>query len=530
MNQWSVRKQLWLLASVSLLVLSSIEIYNSIVVRQLSDRLADIGGTQLPAVRSMTLADMMHDGLRAVVFRSILAAQSKDMTELEAAENEYKEFSENIIQYLSDIEKLGASDEAKTQTATALIEVKAYVQAGRNVLDLTQKGRAEEAIKLLPEYQKAFQNLESKLEVLGESIEREAEKSVAESEAASRRARTMGILLAIFGSALSLALSYLINRSVASRLAEVSGVLNAGANQVGLAVTELSAASSSLSTASTQQSAALEQTAAAVHEISSMVRRSTQLADEANQSTQKSRVTAQEGEQIISEMLEAVRTINEKADLLSVQTSESNARLASIVKAINEVAEKTKVINEIVFQTKLLSFNASVEAARAGEHGKGFAVVAEEVGNLAEMSGAAAKEINALLEQNQMSVRLIIDETKGKVEGSLNATKEAVRTGDSIAQRCGQVFQELAESAVQVSEMVSSISQASNESSKGVDEISDSLSELNSTVQKNARASADCADASKKLETQVLRLSESAQALSLLATGSGSTPTEVARP
>jgi len=40
-------------------------------------------------------------------------------------------------------------------------------------------------------------------------------------------------------------------------------------------------------------------------------------------------------------------------------------------------------MNDIVFQTKLLSFNASVEAARAGIHGKGFAVVADEVGNLA---------------------------------------------------------------------------------------------------------------------------------------------------
>ncbi|MBC7465119.1 MAG: hypothetical protein H7256_03945 [Bdellovibrio sp.] len=50
---------------------------------------------------------------------------------------------------------------------------------------------------------------------------------------------------------------------------------------------------------------------------------------------------------------------------------------------MEEIGNKTKVINDIVFQTKLLSFNASVEAARAGEHGKGFAVVAEEVGKLA---------------------------------------------------------------------------------------------------------------------------------------------------
>jgi methyl-accepting chemotaxis protein len=54
--------------------------------------------------------------------------------------------------------------------------------------------------------------------------------------------------------------------------------------------------------------------------------------------------------------------------------------IAGISKVIATIEERTKVINDIVFQTKLLSFNASVEAARAGEHGKGFAVVAEEVG------------------------------------------------------------------------------------------------------------------------------------------------------
>ena len=67
---------------------------------------------------------------------------------------------------------------------------------------------------------------------------------------------------------------------------------------------------------------------------------------------------------------------------------------------IKSIEEKTKVINDIVFQTKLLSFNASVEAARAGEQGKGFAVVAEEVGNLATMSGTSAEEISKLLESS----------------------------------------------------------------------------------------------------------------------------------
>ena len=70
---------------------------------------------------------------------------------------------------------------------------------------------------------------------------------------------------------------------------------------------------------------------------------------------------------------------------------------------IQEIEDKTKAIDEIVFQTKLLSFNASVEAERAGEHGRGFSVVAQEVGNLAQLSGKSAAEINEILKRKYKS-------------------------------------------------------------------------------------------------------------------------------
>jgi methyl-accepting chemotaxis protein len=45
----------------------------------------------------------------------------------------------------------------------------------------------------------------------------------------------------------------------------------------------------------------------------------------------------------------------------------SNSHFSDIAQAVSEISAKTKIIDDIVFQTKLLSFNASVEAARAGK-------------------------------------------------------------------------------------------------------------------------------------------------------------------
>jgi methyl-accepting chemotaxis protein len=193
--------------------------------------------------------------------------------------------------------------------------------------------------------------------------------------------------------------------------------------------------------------------------------------------------------------------------------TKSNAQTAEIVDVITEIGNKTKVINDIVFQTKLLSFNASVEAARAGDHGKGFAVVAEEVGNLAQMSGNAAREISGMLEGSVQKVNGIVQETKTNVEKLLTVSKDRVESGTRVAQDCGKILAEIVENVDSVTKMVTAISTACEEQSKGIQEITNAMGQLDQVTQENASASEEASSSAEELSAQAESMNEVVQVL-----------------
>ncbi len=188
---------------------------------RLNKMLVNLGRTQLPAVRFMTLSDMMHDGLRAVVLRGMVALDSHDEESLKEVKEEYSEFSKNIVQNLDEIMKIDVSAEVKADITGAMPEVNAYVKSGGEVLDFVYQGKSKEALARLPEYQKTFKALEEKFEKLGDKIEEQAKLSVTESESAAERAKKIGLFIAGLGVALMVLLSALMNRSLSSSLESV---------------------------------------------------------------------------------------------------------------------------------------------------------------------------------------------------------------------------------------------------------------------------------------------------------------------
>lgn len=316
----------------------------------------------------------------------------------------------------------------------------------------------------------------------------------------------MGLLILLVAGLASFFVGRSLRAGILDSLTQVVSQLSETAQSTGSTSSHILDNSQKLAFAATEQAAALQQTVSALTEINAMVAKSRDNAANSVKVVAKSQDSAVQGKNAVENMVRSINEISASNDSILAQTDESNRKIEDIVKVINEIANKTKVINDIVFQTKLLSFNASVEAARAGEHGKGFAVVAEEVGNLAQMSGSAAKEISDMLGTSTQTVASIVNETKTKISVLVTQAKTKVEDGKKTAQYCGEVLNQIVGSVDEVTDLVNEIATAAAEQARGTEEITkamhklDEVTQTNSTMsnETNAHAS-DLADQSKML-------------------------------
>ncbi len=308
-------------------------------------------------------------------------------------------------------------------------------------------------------------------------------------------------------------------RSLAGALTKVTEGLRVEAEKVATTSVALADLSTKLSEATTEQAASLQETVASIDEISAMISRNADSAGASTRTSETSTLAARKGKEKVELMLESISAIANGNKEIIDQMQKSNREISEIVKVIEEISLKTQVINEIVFQTKLLSFNASVEAARAGEHGKGFAVVAEEVGNLASMSGKAATEITDMLTKSVKRVTEIVDGTKGLMESLIRQSKEKVEQGTSTAHECAQALDEILVNVSSVNEMVREIATASQEQSQGVIEVNKAMSELDQVTQSNSASAMESSHSAGELKFQAEQLNQLIDELRSLVAG-----------
>ena len=518
-SKWfrGLRGKLLLMVALPVILLGGVAFFSLSGLSRVGSGVDELGKSRIPITAEVgALRTMLNASLRYAWKAAAQRDAKRTKEAAETAREKMKAFDESM----NTIAKMNTNERTKELLASAASEWKVL----RKTLEESYALEQQEAIRLLNEKadEPAGKLTETLREVdsISETRNSEIIKASLETRMQVERLVSMagfiGILtLIVFGISLAAALTKLLTK-IANRL-------SAGADEVASAAAEISATSEELSSSATEQASSLQETSSSVEEMNAMVNKNADNANKSREVANEGLTSANNGKQVVEEMIQAVEEINQSNGDIMAQIEQSNQQISDIVKVIAEIGDKTKVINDIVFQTKLLSFNASVEAARAGEHGKGFAVVAEEVGNLAQMSGNAAKEISAMLDGSIQKVENIVADTKVKVEKLVAVGKSKVETGTQVAKRCGDVLDELVRNVGSVNGMVTEISTASQEQSRGIEEINKAMTQLDQVTQQNAAASEQAASSSEELARQAEVLRGSVQELLLAVNGKAGT-------
>ena len=201
-------------------------------------------------------------------------------------------------------------------------------------------------------------------------------------------------------------------------------------------------------------------------------------------------------EELSSSVTEISRQVQESARMATGavgQARTTNDRVSELSRAAGRIGDVVELINTIAGQTNLLALNATIEAARAGEAGRGFAVVASEVKALAEQTAKATGEISQQISGIQ-----------GATQESVSAIKEISGTIERLAEISSAIAAAVEEQGAATQEISRNVQQAA----RGTQRVSTDIADVQRGAGETGAASSQVLSAAQSLsgDSQRLRL------------------------
>lgn len=210
------------------------------------------------------------------------------------------------------------------------------------------------------------------------------------------------------------------------------------------------------------QAVQVDETLKQIEEVLNSIRDVSATAQEARLVVDKAAQTALVGGEAVDRTVSGItqlrQTMGDTAKLMK-RLGEGSQQIGQIVTTISQIAAKTD----------LLALNATIEAARAGEQGQGFAVVADEVRKLAERSATATQEIAEIVEGIRTEISQVI--------GVVDAGTEEVVKSTQLAAEARQNLEQIITVSQQVTNLVQTITQATEQQAKIAAQISTTVTE-----------------------------------------------------
>ncbi len=247
MKNWSVKMKLGFLCTFLMAALLVTGIVGLNSTENVIQRVSDLGEVQLPAVRNMTLTDMMHDGLRSVAFKALFISGTTDIEQKKEVAEELKEMTINIKKYVDAISELNVRTETKKAIEETRPEIDNYAKATEEIVALSLAGRKDLAVSKLEAFEKAFSSLEEKLESLGDLIEKDSDASREAAKDIASTSKRTSIIIVLLSIAFGTISSIWFITSLSKTLTKIASQLANSANEVTLASGQIAVSSKDLS-------------------------------------------------------------------------------------------------------------------------------------------------------------------------------------------------------------------------------------------------------------------------------------------
>ncbi len=435
-------------------------------IHDLNKDIHDLGEVHIAAVRNMTLVDMMHDGLRAVVYKSIIASQTGNEAMASEAREEIKEFSENIRKYLENVGALPLDEKIKKSLDASKPAVETYTKSSDELVQMALTQGASQALSNIDPFNAAFEELEEKLGTLGGLIEEESNRSSQVSINHGETYNYISLLAMGIVSILSAGLWFYISRDIKGPIAGMIKV----AQDVANSSQQLNNISQQMSSNSEETATQANVVSAAAEQVSKNVQTVATGMDQMSQAVQEISRSTSQGNAVVGN---AVKTVQETNKTVS-KLGESSEQIGNVVKVITSIAE----------QTNLLALNATIEAARAGEAGKGFAVVANEVKELAKQTSKSTEEISQKISMIQSDTHAAIKSIEeisqiiSQINDLQHTVASAIEEQSATTSEISRNVQEAAKGSQEIAQNITGVAQSAQNTTMGATETQHSASEL----------------------------------------------------
>ena len=234
------------------------------------------------------------------------------------------------------------------------------------------------------------------------------------------------------------------------------------------------------------------------HDIADMSAKARHITTASQQTAEAAKKGADLMEEAIKKMGAIEQSVLSSSEVVKT-LGESSQQIGQIVEAISSIAQ----------QTNLLSLNAAIEAARAGEQGRGFAVVAEEVRKLAAESQESAEQIKARIASIQ-------NETNKAVESMQSGTQE-VTLGTKAIRDVGEQFEDIMSKVDSINTQMEEINGAVTQVSIGAEQIVTAVDAIDNISQKTSDNMQTISSATEEQSASNEEIASASQALADLA-------------